>query len=66
MACLPQSCVILVGNKYDLSPTRRVTYDSACTFSEELGLTYIETSARVGHNIVTAFVSLIEVCSHTK
>lgn len=53
------SCVLLVGNKHDLSETRKVTFDSACSFSESLGLKYIETSARVGHNIVEAFVSLI-------
>ncbi|KAL5263534.1 hypothetical protein ACHWQZ_G008785 [Mnemiopsis leidyi] len=54
------SCVLLVGNKHDLSETRKVTYDSAWSFSEHLGLDYIETSARVGHNIVEAFVHLIE------
>lgn len=54
------ACVLLVGNKWDLSETRRITYDTACSFSESHGLQYIETSARVGHNIVEAFVKLIE------
>ena len=48
-----QACVLLVGNKSDLSDTRRITYDTACSFSEihgKLLLTDTQTNTHTPHN----------------
>eukprot|EP00933_Yihiella_yeosuensis_P076712 TRINITY_DN8660_c0_g1_i1.p1 TRINITY_DN8660_c0_g1~~TRINITY_DN8660_c0_g1_i1.p1 ORF type:complete len:236 (-),score=32.15 TRINITY_DN8660_c0_g1_i1:325-951(-) len=47
--------VILVGNKVDLHSKRVVTSDEGAELAEELGIRFIETSARNAHNIEHMF-----------
>jgi Ras-related protein Rab-1A len=50
--------LILVGNKIDLKDERVVTFEEGETLAEELGISYIETSAKTGENIDEAFKML--------
>ncbi|MHA1797217.1 MAG: GTP-binding protein [Candidatus Helarchaeota archaeon] len=51
----PGISLILVGNKIDLMDQRVVPREKAESLAEELGLSYIETSAKTGENINDAF-----------
>jgi small GTP-binding protein len=51
--------IILVGNKCDKICECVVDRERAELFAQEYGITYIETSARTGHNVDVAFTSLI-------
>jgi len=42
---------LIVGTKYDLESEKMVTTDDAQQFCAQKGITYIETSAKTGHNI---------------
>ncbi|GAA6004982.1 Rab6 family protein [Rhodotorula paludigena] len=47
--------IVLVGNKTDLNDKRQVTTDEAEQKAKELGVMFIETSAKAGHNVKTLF-----------
>jgi len=53
----PNTIIMLVGNKSDLSDTQRqVTYEEAAKFAEDNGLVFIETSAKTGDNVEESFL----------
>lgn len=54
--CIPNSRVVLIGNKTDLE--RKVSYQDAENFAKRHGLVYIETSAKTGGNVADAFSRL--------
>jgi len=49
---------LLVGNKSDLSSKRCISYDEGKYLADELGVQFLETSAKDCSNIVEAFSSL--------
>jgi len=51
----PTIALILVGNKVDLVEERQVSTEEGKALADELGLSYIETSAKTGENINDAF-----------
>ena len=54
----PSISLILVGNKIDLVDEKEVTTTEGEALAKELGLSYIETSAKTGENINDAFKML--------
>ena len=50
--------IILVGNKQDLKNERKITYEAAKQLADELGVEYIETSAKTGFNCNESFDKL--------
>ncbi|MHA1732608.1 MAG: Rab family GTPase [Promethearchaeota archaeon] len=46
---------LLVGNKLDLEGERQVSAEEAITLAEELGASYMETSAKTGANVEDSF-----------
>jgi small GTP-binding protein len=51
----PKIVLILVGNKIDLEGQREVSREEGEKLAEDLGIPYIETSAKTGDNIEDAF-----------
>lgn len=51
----PSIFLILVGNKIDLEDQRDVSREEGEKLAEELGITYMETSAKTGENVDEAF-----------
>lgn len=51
---------ILVGNKSDWEEKRVVSTEQAQALADELGLTYIETSAKSSSNVDEAFFKLAQ------
>lgn len=51
----PEISVVAVGNKVDLVETRTVTCDEATKLASELGILYVESSAKSGLNIKRIF-----------
>lgn len=51
--------IMLVGNKIDLEDQRKVSSEEAMAFAKEFGCTYIETSAKTGHNVNKLFEDLV-------
>lgn len=49
---------LLVGNKADLIEEKQVTEETAQTFAETLGISFIETSAKTATNVDTAFLTM--------
>lgn len=49
---------LLVGNKCDRTADRVVTEEQAKEFAEELGIPYIETSAKSAKNVEEAFLTM--------
>ncbi|GAA93714.1 uncharacterized protein L969DRAFT_89522 [Mixia osmundae IAM 14324] len=47
--------IVLVGNKTDLNDKRQVTTEEAEKRAKDLGVMFIETSAKAGHNVKTLF-----------
>ena len=43
--------VMLVGNKTDLTDKRRVSMEQGERRAKELGVLFIESSAKTGHNV---------------
>ena len=61
--CDPKASIILVGNKSDLSENRQVSNSEATEYAKSMNLKYIETSAKTGDNVRTAFIQSAEdVC----
>ncbi|XP_074046541.1 ras-related protein Rab-17 [Macrotis lagotis] len=50
--------VILVGNKTDLEDTREVTLEEGKEFAESNKLLFIETSAKLNHQVTEAFSAI--------
>ena len=53
--------VVLVGNKCDLEEARSVSVERASAVAEQLGYSYVETSAKDGTNIKEAFELLTDL-----
>lgn len=51
-------CKLLVGNKNDLTADKVVDYNEAKTFAEQLGIPFLETSAKNAVNVEQAFITL--------
>merc|ERR1712039_427133 len=43
--------IALVGNKSDLEATRVIEHEAAQTYADAMGILYMETSAKSGHNV---------------
>jgi len=48
--------MLLVGNKDDLKLEREVSTEEGQEFADKHNLLFMETSAKTGHNIESAFV----------
>ncbi|KAK4787347.1 hypothetical protein SAY86_011180 [Trapa natans] len=47
---------LLVGNKCDLTANRAVSYDAGKEFADEMGIPFMETSAKDATNVEAAFM----------
>ena len=59
------SKVIIVGTKCDLESERAVPYEFANKYAENLGLQYIETSAKKGINVEELFLTAVDVLTNS-
>lgn len=66
----PETCKLLIGNKSDRTD-RAVSEPEGTALSKELGMPFLETSARTADNVEAAFVKMAEqliqmryVCTH--
>jgi Ras-related protein Rab-6A len=50
--------IILVGNKIDMAEKRQVSTEEGQMLAKELGVMFIETSAKVGINVKQLFKNL--------
>ena len=53
--------ILVIGNKSDLNEKREVEYDVASEYCNELGIEYIETSAKDSLNIDIAFHKMAKI-----
>ena len=51
---------MLIGNKSDLAEVRKVKSVDVAKYAKDHGLAYIETSAKTGENVESAFNLVIE------
>ncbi|CAA3005373.1 ras-related RABD2a [Olea europaea subsp. europaea] len=49
---------LLVGNKCDLADNRAISYDTAKAFADEIGIPFMETSAKNATNVEQAFMAM--------
>ncbi|KAG5558260.1 hypothetical protein RHGRI_008258 [Rhododendron griersonianum] len=49
---------VLVGNKCDLTAKRAVSYEEAKAFADEIGIPFMETSAKDSTNVEQAFMAM--------
>ncbi|MBA0680502.1 hypothetical protein Golax_024739 [Gossypium laxum] len=49
---------LLVGNKCDLTASRAVSYETAKAFADEIGIPFMETSAKSATNVEEAFMAM--------
>mmetsp|Transcript_62544 Transcript_62544/g.136950 ORF Transcript_62544/g.136950 Transcript_62544/m.136950 type:complete len:208 (-) Transcript_62544:58-681(-) len=56
-----ESVLALVGNKSDLASDRQVSEEEGKELAKELGLMFMETSAKRGENVTTLFQQLASV-----
>ncbi|KAJ8638511.1 hypothetical protein MRB53_012778 [Persea americana] len=49
---------LLVGNKCDLTADKVVSYDTAKAFADEIGIPFLETSAKNSTNVEQAFMTM--------
>ncbi|MED6184912.1 Ras- protein RABD2a [Stylosanthes scabra] len=49
---------LLVGNKSDLTANRVVSYETAKAFADEIGIPFMETSAKDSTNVEQAFMAM--------
>lgn len=54
----PETVKLLIGNKCDRTADRVVTEEAAKEFAQELGIPYIETSAKSAKNVEEAFLTM--------
>jgi Ras-related protein Rab-1A len=52
------TCKLLVGNKNDRQDKREGLSEQAKHFSDELGIPFLETSAKSAHNVEEAFLTM--------
>lgn len=52
------TCKLLVGNKSDRTADRAVTSEQAKAFADELGIAFLETSAKSAKNVEEVFLTL--------
>lgn len=52
------TCKLLVGNKSDRTADKVVTAESAKEFADELGIAFLETSAKSAKNVEEAFLTM--------
>lgn len=52
------TCKLLVGNKSDRTADKAVTAETAKEFADELGIAFLETSAKSAKNVEEAFLTL--------
>ena len=50
--------LLLIGNKSDLIDKRKVSFEEASKYAEQMGFEYIETSAKNNTNIDNVFISM--------
>ncbi len=50
---------MVLGNKFDLSENRQISYEEGINFAEKHKFLFIETSAKTNFNINEAFETLI-------
>ena len=56
----PNACIVLIGNKSDLTDERQIDEAEADAFAQRYGLTRLETSAKDGTGVKEAFARLGE------
>lgn len=56
---------ILIGNKSDWNDKRAVTEEQGRALAEELGIKFMETSAKVNEGVEEAFFTLARCVLHT-
>ncbi|XP_020108537.1 ras-related protein RABD2c-like [Ananas comosus] len=49
---------LLVGNKCDLTTNKVVSYETAKAFADEIGIPFMETSAKNATNVEQAFMAM--------
>jgi len=52
------TCKLLVGNKCDRTADRAVTTEQAKEFADDLGVAFLETSAKTAKNVEEAFLTM--------
>jgi Ras-related protein Rab-1A len=52
------TCKLLVGNKSDRTADRAVTTEQAKEFADDLGVAFLETSAKTAKNVEEAFLTM--------
>jgi small GTP-binding protein len=55
----PDLVMVLVGNKTDLSDARQVQREEAQQYADRHGVTYFETSAKTGDNVLRAVTAVV-------
>ncbi|KAJ5069369.1 ras-related protein rab-4a [Anaeramoeba ignava] len=56
----PDAVIVMIGNKTDIQE-RQVSFEEAKNYADEHGLTYLETSAKTGENVETAFLQTARI-----
>ena len=59
----PQANIVLVGQKCDLNE-RVISEDKIKELTEQFGIEYFETSAKIDYNINEVFDNLIQQCMY--
>ena len=63
--CKKKYKILLVGNKMDLNPYRKIIYEKASIFAKDHHYYYTETSAATNDNVFNAFQMLVDA-THMK
>ena len=51
----PDICITVIGNKKDLDNERIISFMEGAKFSQEISVSYMETSSLTGENVVESF-----------
>jgi Ras-related protein Rab-1A len=57
----PNVSTLIVGNKVDLQNERVVSTEDAKAYADEVGLPFMETSAKTNHNVTAVFLKMAEM-----